>query len=77
VISTDDINAAGKSSKLIPPLPASAPTVDTPFISTLFSSVPRICTAVPTPAVLVICMPVTFSNTSAKFWSGSFPISAA
>ena len=42
VTSTEEIKDAGKSSKLIPPRPAPAPTVLIPFISTLFWSVPRI-----------------------------------
>ena len=77
VTSTAAIIAAETSSKLMPLRPAPDPTVDTPFISVRFALVPRICTPVPTPASRVIWIPVIFSSTSAKFWSGSLPISSA
>ena len=77
VTSKPAIIAAETSSKSIPLRPAPEPTVETPFISVRLASVPRICTPVPTPASRVIWIPVIFSNTSAKFWSGSLPISSA
>ncbi len=54
VTSTDAISAAGRSSKLMPERPAPDPTVETPLISVRLASVPRICTALPTPACRVI-----------------------
>ena len=54
VTSTAEIMDAETSSKLIPLRPWPEPTVETPLISVLFAFVPRICTPVPTPAVLVI-----------------------
>ena len=77
VTSTAEIIDALTSSKSIPLRPDPEPTVETPLNSILFALVPRICTPLPTPAVLVICIPVTFSRTSARFWSGSLPMSSA
>lgn len=74
---TELIIEAARSSKLMPDRPEPDPTVETPLISTRLASVPQICTPRPTPASRVIWMPVTFSSTSARFWSGSLPISSA
>ena len=54
VTSKPAIIDAETSSKSIPLRPVPEPTVDTPLISVLFASVPRICTPVPTPASRVI-----------------------
>ena len=75
--SSEAMIAALTSSKLMPPRPCPEPTVDTPLISVRLSFVPRICTPLPTPARRVICTPGMFSSTSARFWSGSLPISSA
>ena len=77
ITSTELIIEAARSSKLMPERPDPDPTVETPLISTRLASVPRICTPRPTPASRVIWTPVTFSSTSARFWSGSLPMSSA
>ena len=73
----DLTSAAGRSSKLIPPRLSPDGVVPRPLISTRLLSLPRTETEEPIPALRLICTPGIFSSTSARFSSGSLPISSA